>query len=196
MKYITGLGNPGTEYQLSRHNVGFMILDAFATARKMTFKKEGNSLQARRSNFTLLKPQTYMNLSGKALANRIEESDSILVICDDIYLPFGEIRLRCNGGDGGHNGLKSIISELSTDEFFRMRIGVGQPAEHSRLSNYVLEDFSDEELKSFEHVKQFAIKLIDCFIASGFQSVLNFYSKNKKSYSEKLISESLTIGGK
>ena len=196
MKVVAGLGNPGEEYRHSRHNIGFTIIDKFAGSRKMSFTKDGNALCAKRSQFMLIKPLTYMNLSGKAISRFVEDIEETLVVCDDIYLPFGEIRLRQNGGDGGHNGLWSIIDELNTIEFSRMRIGVGQPAHTSMLKNYVLEDFTEEEFKLLETTADFAVKLIDCFIAKGFQSMLNFYSKNKKSYSEAMVSESMTTGGK
>ncbi len=195
MKLITGLGNPGLEYQRNRHNIGFMVLDNFAEKRKMVFKKDQNSLIAKRNSFTLQKPLTFMNLSGLALKRFSADHDEILVICDDIYLPFAEIRLRQNGGDGGHNGLKSIIHELGTANFMRMRIGVGEPANQALLKNFVLEDFNTDERIMLENVIDFSIQLIDCFIAKGFQSMLNFYSKNKKSYSEKIFSESKTKGG-
>lgn len=195
MKLISGLGNPGDEYRHSRHNIGFIILDKFAETRKMNFKKEGNSLIAKRNTFTLLKPLTYMNLSGTAVKKVYPDCEETLVICDDIYLPFSDIRLRKNGGDGGHNGLKSIIQELRTADFGRMRIGVGEPENKGSLKKYVLEDFSNEENAMLDIVVDFSVQLLDCFIAKGFQSMLNYYSKNKKSYSEKLISESKTKGG-
>jgi len=196
MKLIVGLGNPGEEYCKNRHNIGFMILNNFAMKRKISFKKEGNTLVARRNMYQLVKPQTYMNLSGKAVKSYIEDIDDLLVISDDIYLPLGEIRIRQTSGDGGHKGLLSIIEELETINFSRIRIGVGQPEHNGQLKEYVLENFSEEELSTLEITTDFAIKLIDCFIVKGFQSMLNYYSKNKKSYSEKIFSESMTKGGK
>jgi PTH1 family peptidyl-tRNA hydrolase len=195
MRIIAGLGNPGDKYQFSRHNIGFMLVDKYALSRKLNFVKDGNSLYAGRNTFKLIKPQTYMNLSGVAIARYVESSEELLVVCDDIYLPFGEIRLRQSGGDGGHNGLNSIISELRSDSFNRMRIGVGLPEHSHTLSHYVLDDFSLEEFHTLEKTAEFAIKLIDCFIANGFQSMINHFSKNKKSYSESIISESKSKGG-
>ncbi|MCK9328576.1 MAG: aminoacyl-tRNA hydrolase [Candidatus Cloacimonetes bacterium] len=195
MKLIAGLGNPGAEYQLNRHNIGFIILDRFAKKRKLNFKQESNSLIAKRNNFTLVKPLTYMNLSGLAIKKLFPDFDETIVICDDINLPFAEIRLRQKGGDGGHNGLKSIIHELGTANFMRIRIGVGEPENQALLKKYVLEDFNINESLQLEKIVDFSIQLIDCFIARGFQSMLDFYSKNKKSYSESLISESKTKGG-
>ena len=129
MKIIAGLGNPGEEYSLNRHNIGFIIIDHFAEIKKITFKKEGNSMIAKRNLYCLLKPLTYMNLSGNAILKHKGDINDLLVICDDIYLPFGEIRLRKSGNDGGHNGLYSIINELQTNQFCRMRIGVGLPTQ-------------------------------------------------------------------
>ena len=188
MKIITGLGNPGLNYQFNRHNIGFMILDYHALKRKMSFKKDNDCLITKRKDFILAKPQTYMNLSGEALLKLpVKPDDDLLVICDDIYLPFGEVRLRMSGGDGGHNGLKSIIYALDTDNFCRMRIGVGAPTEKYRLSDHVLEDFSLEEQEKFPILFDFTSKLIDCFIFNGSQSMLNYNSKNKKSYSVEML---------
>jgi PTH1 family peptidyl-tRNA hydrolase len=197
MRMIAGLGNPGQSYQSNRHNIGFMVIDHYAIHRKMSFKLQRDSYIAKRKSFMLLKPQSYMNLSGDAISEAIGRSDSeLLVICDDIYLPFGEIRLRMAGGDGGHNGLKSIIYALNTDSFYRMRIGVGQPGLSTDLRDHVLEDFTSEEQSKFTALFTFSSKLIDCFTVSGFQSMLNHYSKNKQSYSEKIHnSESMTKGG-
>ena len=208
MTVVAGLGNPGEEYRYNRHNIGFMIIDKFADSRKLTFKKEGNALNAKRNRFTLVKPLTYMNLSGKAISMFADDLNDLLVVCDDIYLPLGEIRLRKSGGDGGHNGLWSIIDEFDSVDFCRMRIGVGLPKitdetetlnsvpTGAYLKSYVLENFSEEELIVLSKTADFAVKLIDCFIENGFQSMLNYYSKNKKSYSETKVSESTTTGGK
>jgi PTH1 family peptidyl-tRNA hydrolase len=188
MKIIAGLGNPGTHYQNNRHNIGFMILDHFASLRKMSFKSDRGIHIARRNTFSLVKPQSYMNLSGDSLSNLWRGTeDELLVICDDIYLPFGEIRLRMSGGDGGHNGLKSIILAFGTDQFYRMRIGVGLPEESNKLKHHVLEDFTIEEQSKFSILLEFSSKLIDCFTFGGFQSMTNHNSKNKQSYSEKMF---------
>jgi len=200
MTVVVGLGNPGDEYRNNRHNIGFMIIDEYANSRKLTFKKDGNALCAKRNHFTLVKPLTYMNLSGKAISRFVDDLNDTLVVCDDIYLPLGEIRIRQSGGDGGHNGLWSIIDEFDSVDFNRMRIGVGQPDTTTELGaslkSYVLENFSEEELLVLTKTAEFAVKLIDCFITKGFQSMINYYSKNKKSYSETKISESTTVGGK
>ena len=195
MKVIAGLGNPGDEYKSNRHNIGFMMIDKYAISRKLSFIKESDSLCAKRNPFMLLKPLTYMNLSGEAVSKFVKEPAELLVVCDDIYLPFGEVRLRKAGGDGGHNGLNSIIYELNSDAFNRMRIGVGQPEKFGSLKSYVLEDFRPEEIEILNITADFVIKLIDCFIANGFQAMINNFSKNKKSYSESIFSESKSKGG-
>jgi PTH1 family peptidyl-tRNA hydrolase len=196
MKIIVGLGNPGRDYQASRHNIGFMLIDKYAISRKLAWNVDGNVSIAHRKTFKLLKPLTYMNLSGRAVSRYTDDPTELLVICDDIYLPFGEVRLRAAGGDGGHNGLTSIITELATVAFNRMRIGVGQPTEDGELSHFVLENFNENEFKLLEKTSDFVVKLIDCFIANGFQSMLDLFSKSKKSYSESLLSESQSKGGK
>jgi len=205
MMFIAGLGNPGEEYRHSRHNIGFMIIDEFANSRKLMFKKDGNALCAKRNTFMLIKPLTYMNLSGNAISRFVDDINDLFVICDDIYLPLGEIRIRKSGGDGGHNGLWSIIDDFDSVDFCRMRIGVGLPSSSpgkdvttngALLKNYVLENFSEEEFVVLRKTTDFAVKLIDCYLEKGFQSMLNFYSKNKKSYSETDVLESTTTGGK
>jgi PTH1 family peptidyl-tRNA hydrolase len=190
MKLVVGLGNPGIEFEVSRHNIGFIVLDNFAVKKKVKFRFSKNYLCANRKLYMLLKPMTFMNLSGKAIVDLSKNVDDMLVICDDIYLPFGEIRLRNSGSDGGHNGLKSIIEELNDDRFYRMRIGVGKPDVNSRLEDYVLENFYSNEMEKLNITTDFSIKLIDCFIHTGYQSMLNFYSKHKKTYSEQIVSES------
>jgi len=184
MFVVLGLGNPGSAYKNNRHNVGFMVLDHLAHMRKLTFTKTANALTAKRKNFMLVKPQTYMNLSGEALASLNATAEDILVVCDDIYLPFAEVRIRKAGGDGGHNGLASIMDAIGHDDFARMRIGVGQPESKDKQRDYVLEDFTAEEQPNLEKAVAFAATLIDHFIANGFGSMMNLYSKKKKSYSE------------
>jgi PTH1 family peptidyl-tRNA hydrolase len=195
MKVIVGLGNPGKEFENSRHNIGFIVADSFAKKRKLKFNKDGNSLVAKRKTFMLLKPLTYMNLCGNSIKRFYDLIFETMIICDDIYLPFGEVRLRNSGGDGGHNGLKSVIETLGDDSFIRLRIGVGAPNNSSELKSYVLENFQDNEVSLLEYTTKFVNNLIDCFIADGYQSMLNFFSKNKKTYSENINSESKSIGG-
>lgn len=184
MKLIVGLGNPGNEYQNSRHNVGFQALDYMASKMKLDFSKEKNYLIGKKRSYSLIKPLTYMNNSGLAVKQLISgQFQELLVIVDDIYLPFGEIRIRERGGDGGHNGLKSIIDVNNTDEFIRIRIGVDSP-KYKDLKEFVLEDFSAKEMQCLELTYKFIYELIKQFIHRDYNTMLNYYSKNKRSYSE------------
>lgn len=154
MKYlIVGLGNIGSEYENTRHNIGFMILDALAKASNIFFEpnKLGSTatLKFKGRTFILVKPSTYMNLSGKAVNYYLQQEkipqENLLVITDDIALPFGTIRLKGNGSDGGHNGLKNIIECLGNNNYARLRFGVGSEFVKGKQINYVLGNFAPEE---------------------------------------------------
>lgn len=154
MKLIVGLGNPGKEYQHTRHNVGFDILDIFAKENNWTItQKKFQALYTeglrKHKKLILLKPQTYMNLSGESVSAAIHfykiPIDSIIVIHDDLDLPPGEVRFRQQGSAGGHNGLKSIIQHLGGDNFSRIKVGIGKPSSREHTSKHVLEKFSAEE---------------------------------------------------
>jgi PTH1 family peptidyl-tRNA hydrolase len=188
MKLIAGLGNPGNRYKNNRHNAGFLVLDRLADDRGLIFKKKKLYDYAIDRDFILIKPRTFMNLSGIAFAsvNSSYSIDEILVVFDDIDLPFGEIRLRHKGGCGGHNGLKSIKAQLGTDEFKRLRIGVGSPSHEQDLANYVLSDFGSLEKKLIPEVISYSVKLLQRYIKEDFDGLLDFHSKNNKTYSEKL----------
>ncbi len=190
MKYLVGLGNPGSEYNFNRHNVGFLLLDYIAGKSKCEFQKEKNYAIAKKRTYSLIKPLTYMNNSGIAIRQLLNESfNDLLVIVDDIYLPFGEIRIREKGGDGGHNGLKSIIENIGSDEFIRIRIGVDSP-KYQDLRKFVLSDFDKNELLFLEHTFEFSYELIKQFIHRDYQAMLNHYSKNKRSYSDRINDQS------
>ncbi|MGM0598224.1 MAG: aminoacyl-tRNA hydrolase [Candidatus Rifleibacteriota bacterium] len=164
---IAGLGNPGEKYQSTRHNAGFWAVDSVAQKFRGSFDHKAHqslicNFQFHGDKHLLIKPQTYMNLSGEALAGILLETDTnpdnLLVITDDINLPTGRIRLRASGSDGGHNGLKSIINHLGKG-FWRLRIGVGQPRDedesgHSILVDHVLGSITEEEEKIFEDIVQ------------------------------------------
>jgi PTH1 family peptidyl-tRNA hydrolase len=153
VKIVVGLGNPGREYAATRHNLGFMVVDELAqrlaaTERRNRFRSDLVEVFDGGEKVVLLKPRTYMNLSGSAVREAVNwyktPLDDLLVVVDDIDLPFGSIRLRAKGGSGGHNGLKSIIAELGIDSFSRLRIGIGRgpgPATRQVLSRFT----SDEE---------------------------------------------------
>jgi PTH1 family peptidyl-tRNA hydrolase len=152
VKIIVGLGNPGREYAATRHNLGFMVVDEVArrhavSERRNRFRSDLLEVFANGEKIMLLKPRTYMNLSGSAVREAVTwyktPLDDLLVVVDDIDLPFGSMRLRAKGGSGGHNGLKSIIAELGSDAFPRMRVGIGRGPGHA--TRQVLSRFSSEE---------------------------------------------------
>jgi PTH1 family peptidyl-tRNA hydrolase len=186
MKLVIGLGNPGSRYQLNRHNIGFLILEDLAERKNKEFIKKDNYLYFCDNDTLFLKPLTYMNLSGEALTKVLEEHQisDFLVLVDDINLPLGEIRIRGKGGDGGHNGLKSIAEHWGNKNYSRLRIGVGQPNEI--LKDYVLADFSKDDFEILNETIPFVNSLLNVFCKEDFEQVLNNYSRNKKSYSEKI----------
>ena len=151
MKLVVGLGNPGAKYEQTKHNIGFMCLDFYANNTNLTFKFERkfNAEIAKDGDLILAKPQTFMNLSGESVRKIIDyydiELDDLLVIYDDLDLPMAKLRLREQGGAGGHNGIKSILDHLHTDQFKRLRIGIdSNPLMEAK--DYVLGKFSKEEL--------------------------------------------------
>ncbi len=170
MKLIVGLGNPGPTYSLNRHNIGFLTIDKIlekVTANNISNKKFLGELY-KVNNLILLKPNTFMNLSGKSVAEVVKfykiDLDNILVIHDDIDLPFGAVKLKKGGGHGGHNGLKSIDT-LVGKNYNRLRLGVDKPEYKTQVPNYVLSDFNNkekEELNKFiEYAADVALKFLD-----------------------------------
>lgn len=154
MKYlIVGLGNIGAEYHYTRHNIGFEVLDALAEEKGATFKTDrlGDvaTIKHKGRTFILLKPSTFMNLSGKAVRYWLEKEkvqwENLLVIVDDLNLPFGKLRMRGKGSDGGHNGLKDINEKMGKNNYARLRFGIGDEFNKGKQINYVLGRWSDEE---------------------------------------------------
>ncbi len=189
MRAVIGLGNPGKKYELTRHNIGFHILDYFADKHKLIFKSSKREYlysegTLRSSDFFLIKPTTFMNLSGAAVLDFVIDNSidvkEMLVIVDDVNLSLGKIRLRKSGSDGGHNGLKSIIYSLQDDTFPRLRFGVGNQFEKGELSGFVLDKFSKSEMETMRESFGFSQELIYEFITGGYNSMLNFYSKQNK----------------
>lgn len=185
MKYlIVGLGNIGDEYRLTRHNIGFMILDAFAQASNITFSTEryGDVARMRLKNkqLVLLKPSTYMNLSGNAVRYWKEkeniETDHILVLVDDIALPFGAIRLKPRGSDAGHNGLKNIAQMLGTDAYPRLRFGIGSDYPRGCQVDYVLGPFPPEQRAELPARIDVAAEAIRTFCLAGIQNAMCAYN--------------------
>jgi len=183
MKLIVGLGNIGLKYARSRHNVGFLCLENWSRRHNVSFKHDVLYDFARYKGVCLLKPNTYMNRSGLALAEALRrwKVEEALIVHDDIELPLAQLRLRSSGGDGGHNGVKSLLEVQPEDALKRMRIGIGRDAGPPR--DYVLDDFAEEELLLLQPVLDKAGEFIDIYIKSDFNSVLNAYSIWKKSCS-------------
>jgi PTH1 family peptidyl-tRNA hydrolase len=192
MRLVVGLGNPGNRYQNNRHNIGFSVLDAFAADTGQQFKKQKLYWEIQYRDVLLIKPTTFMNLSGNAVtsAKTRHSIDEVLVVVDDIYLPLGEIRLRHRGGSGGHNGLRSVTDSLGSGEFKRMRIGVDAPAS-SELRDFVLSNFSVEECSILNQTYAFTTELLRCYLDADFDSMLSEFSKRKQSYSEQIAVQDL-----
>jgi PTH1 family peptidyl-tRNA hydrolase len=188
MKLIVGLGNIGREYEHTRHNIGFEVIDevarrANAHFRKGKFKGEDVTVHIGGTRVLLLKPHTLMNLSGEAVvaAARFYKiaATSILVICDDIYLPLGKLRLRGKGGDGGHNGLWSIIHRLGSDTFARLRVGVGGAPAEMELANYVLSRFLAQEVPAIHEARDRAASAAESWVRDGIEGAMNRFNADK-----------------
>jgi peptidyl-tRNA hydrolase, PTH1 family len=178
MRFIVGLGNPGKEYDWSRHNLGFRLIDKLASEANIAVtRKECDSLVGRGeiggTRVRLIKPQTFMNLSGVAvsclLAKENDENspDSLLVISDDLALPLGKIRIRERGSAGGHNGLKSIIAAIKTNEFARLRIGIQPDHPVSDAKRFVLDSFAKSERTLVEDAIEQAAKAVRVILRDG-----------------------------
>jgi PTH1 family peptidyl-tRNA hydrolase len=185
MKLIVGLGNPGREYERTRHNVGFMVLDRLAEQHATRFNEKRSQSQVARvrlddQEVMLAKPQTYMNLSGRAvqglLAGHDIRPDQLLVVYDDFDLPLGTLRLRERGSAGTHNGMRSIIECLGTEDFARLRLGIG-PAEGLSARDYVLADFDEQAWKVFELARERAVEAIDIFLREGAPAAMNRFNE-------------------
>lgn len=185
MRYlIAGLGNMGREYENSRHNIGFMILDALAKASNIVFtpKRYGDIAEMRLKNkqLVLLKPSTYMNLSGNAIRYWLGKEnipqENLLVVVDDIALPFGTLRLKAKGSDAGHNGLKHIQETLGTTIYNRLRFGIGSDYPPGWQVDFVLSPFSEEEQQALPQRIETAGEIIKSFCLAGIQITMNQYN--------------------
>ncbi|MBO5471197.1 MAG: aminoacyl-tRNA hydrolase [Bacteroidales bacterium] len=178
---IVGLGNIGVEYANTRHNMGFMVLDAWAQASNIVFESGRYGYTATVSfkgrKFTLLKPSTYMNLSGKAVRYWMNELklplENLLVISDDLNIPFGTVRLRKNGSAGGHNGLTNINELLGTQDYARIRMGIGNDFGRGHQVDYVLGELSDEEAEQMPELCKKVIEGIKAFATIGPDRAMN-----------------------
>ncbi|MFH2055662.1 MAG: aminoacyl-tRNA hydrolase [bacterium] len=185
IKLIVGLGNPGRKYEATRHNLGFMVVDAYLAKKRGRITEEKTNyhlatLRVKGEHLHVAKPQTYMNLSGEAvltLANRFELlPKEILVICDDFALPFGKLRLRANGSDGGHNGLASIVEELGSSQFPRLRMGVGPCPEGVPFEDFVLQEFAQEELDNLAEFLKLGVSCLEFALYRGIAAAMNKFN--------------------
>lgn len=186
MKYlIVGLGNIGDEYADTRHNIGFIAADALALNFKSTFEVARLASVARMTlkgrTLVVIKPTTYMNLSGKSVRYWMQKEDipkeNILVIVDDLALPLGALRLKAKGSDGGHNGLISIIETIETNEFARLRIGIGNDFARGYQVDYVLGRWTAEETKTLIPRIETTVELIKSFVLIGCERTMNYFNK-------------------
>ena len=185
MKYlVVGLGNIGMEYAATRHNIGFRVLDALAEASNISFTtvRYGAmaTLKHRGRTIFLLKPSTYMNLSGKAVRYWMDQEriprENLLVVSDDIALPFGTFRMRKNGSEGGHNGLKNIAQMLGTQAYARLRFGVGNDFARGYQIDYVLGNFTADQEKELPERLKVAVEAMCEFVLAGAQSAMCKYN--------------------
>ena len=187
MYVIAGLGNPGSEYEWTRHNVGFLLGDKLAADAGVTVKRRecrslvgGGVIEGQRSK--LVKPQTFMNVSGEALAcllakdEQAEVGKSLVVISDDLALPFGTIRLRARGSAGGHNGLKSIIAVLGTSEFIRLRIGIQPEHPVSDARKFVLDEFAAVERRALKEILERSAEAVRSVLRDGIAKAMSLYN--------------------
>jgi PTH1 family peptidyl-tRNA hydrolase len=186
VRILLGIGNPERRYSLNRHNIGFMLLDYFAQTHSISFKAskfdyyfaQGEIFQ---NPFLLVKPTTYVNNCGvaalQALNNYETDINDFLVVVDDLNLGFSKIRIRKSGGDGGHNGINSIIFHLQSDQFPRLRIGIGNYFAEGEMTDYVLTDFNEEERKVLSNTFKLGATLLEEFISGGLQKMLDANSR-------------------
>lgn len=186
MKYlIVGLGNIGAEYEGTRHNIGFRVLDAFAKASNLVFtdRRYGQTAEAslKGRKLILLKPSTYMNLSGNAVRYWMQQEniplENVLIVVDDLALPFGRLRMKGKGSDAGHNGLKHIAATLGTQAYARLRFGIGNDFPRGTQIDFVLGQFTEEDLKTMDERVAVACEMVKSFVLAGLEITMNQYNK-------------------
>lgn len=186
MKYlIVGLGNIGEEYRDTRHNIGFNVLDALAKASNIVFT-DGRygataTLSIKGRTLILLKPSTYMNLSGNAVRYYMQKEkialENVLVVVDDLALPFGTLRLKGKGSDAGHNGLKHIAATLGTENYARLRFGIGNDFPRGGQIDFVLGNFTEEDMKTMDQRLEMAGDIVKSFCLAGISLTMNQFNK-------------------
>jgi len=192
MKLIAGLGNPGAKYHGTRHNVGFDVAELVARRRGVEFESSpAEAIVARvrgADPFLIVKPLAFMNLSGGPLGELIRyyriALDEVLVVVDEVQLPLGQLRARPRGSDGGHNGLRSIVAELATEEFARLRIGVGRGDSRRDLADHVLARFDPDEHAAAEDAVERAADAAELFVTEGIEPVMNRYNRKVETETE------------
>ena len=187
MKFlIVGLGNIGSEYWGTRHNIGFRVVNAVAEAASADFTEERYGAVARlrfkSAELVVLKPNTFMNLSGNAVRYWLQREsiprERLLVVADDLSLPFGSLRLKARGSHGGHNGLRNIGELLSPDDYARLRFGIGNNFPRGRQVDYVLSPFTDDELAQMPAIVDRAVEIVRSFCLEGVDMAMNRYNRN------------------
>ena len=185
-KLIVGLGNPGLPYRWTRHNLGFMVLEAIAAQEKQVWRNSASNhgmltkAVVKDVECSLLMPLTFMNNSGVSV-KRLAESqgialENILIVTDDLTLPFGKMRLRPSGSAGGHNGLKSVIQHLGSNQFARLRVGIDAPQDQSDTVNYVLANFTPAEKKALPDFINHALDCVTCWVTEGAKVAMNRFN--------------------
>ena len=185
---IVGLGNPGNEYAETRHNTGFMVLDAFAKASNIVFEDKRYGYVAEASvkgrKLILLKPTTFMNLSGNAVRYWMNKEnipqENLLVIVDDLSLPLGDLRLKGNGSNGGHNGLGNIQSVIGTQQYARLRVGIGNDFPRGMQIEWVLGKYDEEELKTLQPAIETSLEIIKSFVLAGINITMTHFNRKHK----------------
>ncbi|MDO5717471.1 MAG: aminoacyl-tRNA hydrolase [Tissierellia bacterium] len=185
MKIIVGLGNPGLKYEATRHNAGFMVIDLLAKklgikVKKIKWKSLYEKVNLRGESIILLKPQTFMNNSGIAVKEIVDyfgvDIEDLIVIYDDIDIPFGTIRIKKSGSSGSHNGMKSIIYHLNDDSFPRIRLSIGKKPDYFDLADYVLSGFSKKEAEVFDREVSAAASAVERILSEGLDAAMNEFN--------------------
>lgn len=188
MKLIAGLGNPGPKYEGTRHNIGFLVVRKLAAEADIALKRQGHQGvygvgRCGNEEATLLLPQTFMNLSGASVGSAFKSLGiaprDLIIVHDDIDLPFGRIRIRRNGGHGGHNGLRSIAATLGNGDFYRIKVGVGRPVADGDVADYVLSGFSSTEKKQLDTVISAACDVVVTLINHGEARAMNDFNNRE-----------------
>ena len=182
---VIGLGNPGRDYEMTRHNIGFLVVDRLAKRwgveiTKYKFKALIGEYRKPQVKVVLIKPQTFMNLSGNAVRSLVQfykpVSEQVLVIFDDLDLPFGSIRIRKSGGSSGQKGMKSIIEQLGTEEFPRIRVGIGRPPGKMDSVDFILDKFRNSESSDLDFILERCSDAVECFLKDGIEAAMNRFN--------------------